>query len=486
MNAKAQIPHLIDGLEGGSRDGREFDNVNPWTQSVTNRVAQAGEAEVAQAVAAARSAFDDGPWPQMTPLERGKILHDLADLMEQHAEELALADVADMGRPVSGMRALDVPRAVANFRFYADHARMSTAEMYPMDANHHAYTSFEPAGVVAAITPWNHPLMLGTWKIAAPLAWGNTVVHKPAEDTPTSAYLVGRLALEAGMPTGVLNVVQGHGDPAGAALTASPGVDRVTFTGATVTGRAIARAAAQNLTPVSLELGGKGANLVFADADLDATIEWTAKAIFNNSGQVCLSASRIYVQRPVYDEFVHRLVTAAEKYVVGDPMAPDTDLGPLASRRHFEKVMSYFDLVPQEGGHVEIGGPGDGQVFHPTVVTGLQTTGRLCQDEIFGPVAAVMPFEDDDEGVRLANSSNYGLSSLVFTRDLSRAHQVSRRLRAGTVWVNCYQVRDLRAPLGGPGDSGIGREGGTFSKEFFTEPKAVVMAVGQHRRSLRG
>ena len=477
MNAKALVPHIIDGKEVASQDGQEFDDIDPWTRQPSGRVALGGTAEVSTAVDAARAAFDDGAWSDLTFQERGSILHRLADLMEAHADELALADVTDMGRPLRGMQALDVPRAVGNFRFFADHARMALTEGYPLGPAYHGFTEFGPAGVVAAITPWNHPLMLGTWKIAAPLAWGNTVVHKPAEDTPTSAYLVGRLALEAGIPPGVLNVVQGTGSSAGAPLTASPGIDRITFTGATATGRAISCAAGANLTPVSLELGGKGANLVFADCDLESTVEWTAKAIFNNSGQVCLSASRIYVERPIYEEFAARLVAAGKALRVGDPKEAGTDLGPLASGRHFDKVSSYFDLIEQEGGRVLTGGPGDGWAFSPVVAEGLGPSGRLCQEEVFGPLAMLSPFDEEADVVRLANGSAYGLSALVFTRDLVRAHRVTRSLRAGTVWVNCYQVRDLRAPLGGPGDSGIGREGGLFSRDFFTEPKVVIMAV---------
>jgi aminomuconate-semialdehyde/2-hydroxymuconate-6-semialdehyde dehydrogenase len=333
MKAPRSVPHIIGGKEVASRDGREFDNVDPWSQQVSGRVALGGPADVEDAVGAAREAFHHSGWPHLTPRERGAILHRLADLMEDSAEDLARADVTDMGRPISGARALDVPRAVDNFRFFADSVRQATAETYPMGRAHHAYLDYEPAGVVAAITPWNHPLMLGTWKIAAPLAWGNTVVHKPAEDTPTSAHLVGLLALEAGMPPGVLNVVQGDG-VAGAALAGSPGIDRVTFTGSTAVGRSISAAVAAHLTPVSLELGGKGAMVVFPDADLDNALEVTARAVFNNSGQVCLSTSRVYVHRSIHESFVDRLVQKAASLTVGDPRDPGTDLGPLASQRH--------------------------------------------------------------------------------------------------------------------------------------------------------
>jgi aminomuconate-semialdehyde/2-hydroxymuconate-6-semialdehyde dehydrogenase len=380
--------------------------------------------------------------------------------------------------PISQSRGNDVPRAAANFRFFADHARLATAEVLPMDSGHHTYTRFEPAGVVAAIAPWNFPLMLETWKVAPALAWGNTVVLKPAEDTPVSATILGRLALEAGMPAGVFNVVHGYGpDSAGQALTENPDVDRITFTGESGTGRVIARAAAGTLTPVSLELGGKGANVVFADADLDVAVEWSIKAIFTNTGQVCLAGSRLYVQRDIYDEFLNRFTHAAQAMVVGDPKDEATQIGPLASQEHYRKVRSYVDTIESEGGSIVTGGLGEGGGVLPTVVTGLGQQARCSREEIFGPVAVVIPFDTEAEAIRLANDTRYGLNAMLFTDNVHRAHRVSAALRAGTVWVNCFFVRDLRAPFGGVGASGIGREGGTFSREFFTEPKAVVMQI---------
>jgi len=400
--------------------------------------------------------------------------------MERHADQLALADTTDMGKPLRETKGHDVPRSALNFRFFADHARLAAGEALPMDSGHHAYTRFEPAGVVAAIAPWNFPLMLETWKVAPALAWGNTVVLKPAEDTPASATILARLALEAGMPPGVLNVVHGYGpDSAGQALTEDPRVDRITFTGESGTGRTIARAAAANLTPVSLELGGKGANLVFADADLDTAVDWSIRAIFSNAGQVCLAGSRLYVQRPVYDEFLDRFVAAAEALVIGDPKDPATGLGPLASEEHYRKVRGYVEGVPADGGKLRTGGLGDGWVVRPTVVVDAPSTARVCREEVFGPVVVVHPFDTEAEAVALANDTPYGLNAMLFTENLSRAHRVAAALRAGTVWANCFFVRDLRAPFGGVGDSGVGREGGTFSREFFTEPKAVIMAIEQ-------
>jgi aminomuconate-semialdehyde/2-hydroxymuconate-6-semialdehyde dehydrogenase len=407
--------------------------------------------------------------------ERGAILHRWADLVGEHAEELALADTTDMGKPIDDARGKDVPRTAQNIRFFADHARLSHGDAFGMDTGHHAYSRFPPAGVVAAIAPWNFPLMLESWKIAPALAWGNTVVLKPAEDTPSSATILARLALEAGMPPGVLNVLHGYGpDSAGAALTADPRVDRITFTGESGTGRVISAAAARNLVPVSLELGGKGANLVFDDAELDGAVDWSIKAIFTNAGQVCLAGSRLFVERPVLEEFTARFVAAAEALVIGDPRDPATQVGPLASETHFRKVSGYLD---DPGGKVLSGGRGEGWVIRPTIVSEVPADSPLQCQEVFGPVVTITPFDTEAEAVRSANDSPFGLNAMVFTENLSRAHRVSAALRAGTVWTNCFFVRDLRAPFGGVGDSGWGREGGNFSREFFTEPKAVVMAI---------
>lgn len=474
------LPHVIDGQDVESASGARFDSVDPWTREAWAQVCLGGAAEAALAVSAARRAFDGGPWPRMGYAGRGAVLHRLADLIVEHADELGMADTRDMGKPISDSRGNDVQRSAMNFRFFADHARLAAGEALPMDSGHHAYTRFEAAGVVAAIAPWNFPLMLETWKIAPALAWGNTVVLKPAEDTPASATLLARLALEAGMPPGVLNVVHGFGpDSAGQALTEDPRVDRITFTGESGTGRIIARAAAANLTPVSLELGGKGANLVFADADLETAVRWSVAAVFSNAGQVCLAGSRLYVQRGVYDEFLERFVAAAGSLRLGDPKDATTQLGPLASEEHYKKVRSYVDGIEADGGRIVAGGLDEGWVVRPTIVADAPASARVCREEVFGPVVVVQPFDTEAEAVALANDTPYGLNAMLFTENLSRAHRVSAALEAGTVWTNCFFVRDLRAPFGGVGDSGIGREGGNFSREFFTEPKAVVMAIDQ-------
>lgn len=470
--------HVIDGEEVPSQDGAVFDVWNPWTQEVWAQAAEGGAADAARAVGSSRRAFDEGPWPRLGRAARATAIHRLADVMEAHAEELARADTTDMGKPLAQSRH-DVARSVWNFRFFADHQRDHCGEVYPMDTGHHSYSEYGPAGVVAAISPWNFPLMMATWKIAPAIAWGNTCTIKPSEDTPASVTMLGRLALEADLPPGVLNVLNGHGTPAGSSLVRDERVDRVTFTGSSTTGRSVMADAATHLAPVSLELGGKGANIVFDDADLDNAVHWAVESIFRNAGQVCLAGSRLFVGAGVYDEFMERFVRAAEALVIGDPFDASTQFSCLASRRHFEKVSSYVEGVDRDGGRLLTGGVDEqGRwLVRPTIVEGLSPDAAAYCEEIFGPVCVVNRFETEEEVVALANDSRYGLNAMLFTENLSRAHRVSSQLRAGTVWVNCFFIRDLRTPFGGVGDSGVGREGGNFSREFFTEPKAIVMQV---------
>lgn len=475
--------HVIDGQEVESVDGRRFATVNPWSQQQWAEVAEGSASDADLAIAAARRAFDEGPWPRMGRSERATLIHRLADLMEERADELARLDATDMGKPLA--QALhDVGRSVWNFRFFADHQRDSVGEVMPMDSGHHTYTTFPPAGVVAAISPWNFPLMMASWKVAPAIAWGNTCIIKPAEDTPASVTQLGRLAIEAGFPPGVINVLNGYGVPAGAALTGDPRVDRVTFTGESGTGKLIMASASQQLIPVSLELGGKGANLVFDDADLDNAVYWAVEAIFRNAGQICLAGSRLFVQAAIYDEFLARFRAAAEALVIGDPFDAATEFSCLASEEHFSKVRSYLDTVGQDGGKVLTGGvdPDGRWLVRPTILTDLPLDSKQYCQEIFGPVCVVNSFETEDEVVHLANDTRYGLNAMLFTENLSRAHRVSEQLRAGTVWVNCFFIRDLRTPFGGVGDSGVGREGGNFSREFFTEPKAIVMQIDRTPR----
>ena len=473
-----KIQHIIGDGESNSLDGRTYDDVDPYTLQSYADVALGGADDVTRAVAVARQAFDEGPWPRMGFAERARLMHKLADLLETHADELASAESRDMGKPLSVARENDVPRAIHNLRFFADHASLSTSEVYPSDAGFHTYARYEPAGVVGAISPWNFPLLLETWKIAPALAWGNTVVLKPAEDTPHSAAILGRLALEAGLPAGVLNVVLGDGT-AGQILTADPRVDRITFTGSSATGKAIAAAVAPNLTPASFELGGKGANLIFDDADLTNAVQWSLRAAFSNAGQVCLAGSRLYVQRGIYAEFLEAFTTGAEAMKLGDPRIEGTAIGPLASRKHYEKVAGYLQPSALAGGTIATGGLADGWFVRPTVLVDVPATAPVQKDEVFGPVVTVTAFDTEDEVVGFANDTPYGLSAMVFTENLNRGHRVAGRLKSGNVWVNCFFVRDLRTPFGGMGASGVGREGGVFSRDFFTEPKTVCMQVSQ-------
>jgi len=474
------IGHLIDGEVVASADGRRFDDQNPYTRETWAEVAWGGPPEADAAIAAARRAFDTGPWPRLGPQARQAVLRRFSELMLERKADLARLDTLDMGKPTPQAIA-DVERSAWNIRFFADHQALSCGEQYPMDSGHHAYSIYQPAGVVIAIAPWNFPLMMESWKVAPALAWGNTVVLKPSEFTPASAVLFAQLALQAGVPAGVFNVVQGFGDT-GALLTADPRIDRITFTGESTTGKKIEAAASRNVVPVSLELGGKGANIVFDDADLTNATDWAVQAIFRNAGQVCLAGSRLFVQRGVYDRFLEVFQAKAEALKVGDPMAEGVEFGPLSSQTHFEKVRSYVESVASEGGRILTGGLGEGLFVQPTIIVDLPLTASQYCQEIFGPVVVVNPFDTEEEVVHLANDTPYGLNAMVFTENLSRAHRVAANLKAGTVWVNCFFIRDLRAPFGGVGLSGLGREGGNFSREFFTEPKAVVMQIDRRAR----
>lgn len=471
------VDHHIDGEAVQSHDNATFESINPWTQRPSATIARGAVVDAHRAVSAARMAFDSGPWPAMTPDERAAHLHRLADLIEAEADELAMMDTAEMGRPISQSLGADVPRAARNLRFFADFAKLAEAEAVPIPG-HHAYTQYSPVGVAAAISPWNFPLMQGSWKIAPALAFGNTVVLKPAEQAPTSCTRMAQLATEAGIPNGVLNVINGFGPgEAGEGLTSNSDVDLITFTGESATGRAIMSTASQHLTRLSFELGGKGASVVFDDADLDRIIPWTIKAIFLNSGQVCLSGSRLYVQRGIYDEFMNRFTEAARALNVGDPTDPTVDIGPLSSQEHWRKVCSYLEIAEHEGARVVTGGNGSGWTVEPTVLVDVDQQMRVCREEIFGPVVSVVPFNEEDEAIELVNDSEYGLSAMVFSENVRRAHRVAGAIRAGNVWVNCYFVRDLRLPFGGMKNSGIGREGGRHSMEFFTEAKSIVMEL---------
>ncbi|MDT4960623.1 MAG: aminomuconate-semialdehyde/2-hydroxymuconate-6-semialdehyde dehydrogenase, partial [Pseudonocardiales bacterium] len=476
--------HFIDGQWVDSVDGATFESITPIDNTVIATVARGGVADADRAVEAARRAFDDGPWPRMSPTARKQILHRAAALLEERLEEFAQAETLDMGKPIAESRTKDVPRAAYNLRFFADFAEHAHTETYakPWD-NVMTYTLREPAGVAACISPWNFPLMLATWKISPALAYGNTIILKPAEQSPLTAALLAQAFADAGMPDGVVNVVQGFGpDEVGERLTEHAGVDLITFTGESATGRAIMGKAAQTLKRCSFELGGKSAAIVMADADLDRAVAGTIDGIFRNQGEVCLAGSRLFVQRGIYDEFCERYVAAAEVLVVGDPRDPATQVGPLVSTEHFDKVMSYIQLGHREGAKLLTGGErvttgelASGNYVAPTVFADVDNSWRIAREEIFGPVQVIAPFDNVDEAIALANDSRYGLAGQIWTSNLDTAHKVARGVRTGTMWVNCFFIRDLRAPFGGMKDSGVGREGGLHSEEFFTEAKAVVI-----------
>jgi aminomuconate-semialdehyde/2-hydroxymuconate-6-semialdehyde dehydrogenase len=474
------VDHLIGSEHVPAASGERFETRDPHDGSLLAEVAAGGAEDARRAVAEARRAFDDGPWPRMTAAERRTILHAVADAVDARAEELALLDTRDMGKPIREARAMDVPRVSANLRFFADYAAMAASEAYP-DGLRFSYVLYPPAGVVVAISPWNFPVMQASWKVAPALAFGNTVVLKPAEQSPLSAARLGEIALEAGLPPGVLNVVQGFGPGAvGEALTRDPRVDRITFTGESATGRAIAAAAAPNLTPLSMELGGKSANVVFADCDLDEAVAGAIRAIFTNNGEVCLAGSRLLVQEPILDEFTARFVNAARALRVGDPKDAETQVGPLVERAHWEKVDRYVQMGVEEGGELLLGGGRpdgmhSGEYYAPTVLAGMRNDMRAVREEIFGPVQTILPFAGEADALAIANDSEYGLAGMLWTNDLDRAHRMTEAWRTGMVWVNCFFERDLRLPFGGERASGIGREGGSHSREFFTDPRAVVI-----------
>jgi aminomuconate-semialdehyde/2-hydroxymuconate-6-semialdehyde dehydrogenase len=477
-----RVQHFIGGEFVDSANGKTFESITPIDNTPVAEVAEGGAAEVDQAVAAAQEAF--AVWSALGPDERGAILHRVADGIEARLDELAEWETRDMGKPITAARTKDMPRSAHNFRFFADHAAAAGTSAWDQPAKGiFSYELREPLGVVGSISPWNFPLMLMTWKVAPALAFGCTVVAKPAEQSPITASILAEICRDAGMPSGVFNVVNGFGPrSAGEAMTTHAGIDAITFTGESNTGRAIMAAAAPTLKKLSFEMGGKSANIVMADADLDAAVEGSLKGIFTNQGEVCLAGTRLLVQRPVYDEFLARLVDGAQEWTPGNPLDEDTKMGPLVSPEHMEKVLSYIDLAQEEGAKLLTGGhrvtDGDlakGNYVAPTIFADADNSMKSCQDEIFGPVEMVMPFDDVDEAIEIANASRYGLAGMIWTQNLNTAHKVAREVKTGTMWVNCFFVRDLRAPFGGYKESGMGREGGDYSYEFFTEAKAVVM-----------
>ena len=466
---------LIDGRRVKASSGRYFDTINPATEAFIARVAEADAADIDAAVKSSRAAFE-GVWGKMRAADRGAALLRFADVIRKNQEELIALESLDSGKPVSAIRRQDIPAVIDTLTYYAGWADKITGQVIPARPDALTYTVREPMGVVGAIVPWNFPLMIGMWKIAPALACGCTVVLKPAELTSLTALRLGELALEAGIPPGVLNVVPGFGKIAGVALTDHSDVDKITFTGSPGVGREILRGAAGNLKRVTLELGGKSANIIFPDADLDAAARAASSGIFFNSGQVCSAGSRILVHEKVYDEVVERMVARAKSMRLGDPQDAGTSMGPLVSEVQMKRVLDYIDIGKREGAQVATGGARHGErgfFVEPTVFANVEHEMRISQEEIFGPVAAVIRFKDEEEAIRLANGTRYSLAAGVWTGDIGRAHRFTKRLKAGTVWVNTYGPTDVRLPWGGDRDSGFGREHGEVAIENFTEAKAV-------------
>ncbi|SFD42566.1 aminomuconate-semialdehyde/2-hydroxymuconate-6-semialdehyde dehydrogenase [Lentibacillus persicus] len=487
-NVKTDIREIglyINGKYVPAHDEGTFDVTNPATQEHIARVSEATEEDVDYACQAAREAFENGPWRTMSVQERTEKLRKMADIIIERKEEIARYDAMDVGKPYESTVAHEIGRAANNIRFFADFVEKQGGETYPMGEEYLNYTRYEPVGVATIITPWNVPFMLTTWKLGPCLAAGNTAVIKPAENTPLSVSLLGEIAKEAGIPDGVVNIVQGQGSTVGTAVTTHPEVDLVSFTGSTATGKKILKGGADTLKKVSFELGGKAANIIFEDADLDKAVPSSIRAAFMNSGQVCLAGSRILVQRSIFDKFLEKFKNAAMDLKVGDPQEKGTDMGPLVSKEHYNKVTSYFDIAEEEGATLICGGKrpdlpdhlANGYYLEPTLYIHDDSKSRICQEEIFGPVVTLIPFDTEEEALQIANDTDYGLNGVVWTENLQRAHRISHNVRAGTIWVNCWFVRDLRAPFGGFKKSGIGREGGEHSMEFFTEAKNICIAL---------
>ena len=470
-------PHqlLIDGKRVPSSSGRTFKSLNPATEEVIATIAEGNEADVDRAVAAARRAFE-GPWRTMRAAERGHLLLKWAELLKRHADEIVEIESLDGGKPVSATLRQDFPAAIDTLTYYAGWADKITGDVVPTRDDALTYTVREPVGVVAAIVPWNFPLMIGMWKLAPALACGCTIVMKPAELTSLSALRIGELALEAGIPPGVLNIVPGPGRVVGDALVNHPDVDKVTFTGSPGVGRGIMKGAAGNFKRVSLELGGKSANVIFDDANLEAAAKAAAAGIFFNAGQVCSAGSRVLVQEGAYDEVVERLAARAKSLRMGDLLDRNTSLGPVISEKQMKSILDYVDIGEREGASLVTGGERVGQrgyFISPAVFANVKHEMRISQEEIFGPVVSVIKFKDEADALRIANGTAYSLAAGVWSRDVVRAQRFAKRARAGTVWINTYGYTDVRLPWGGERDSGLGREHGTAAIQNFTEPKAV-------------
>jgi aldehyde dehydrogenase (NAD+) len=475
--ALPELKLLIGNRWVASESGRTFATINPSTGEEICQVAEADAADVDSAVRAARAAFE-GPWRKMRASERGRLIYRLAELIEANAEQLARLESLDNGKALSVARAVDVAKTVACYRYFAGWADKIHGKTIPIDGDFLCYTRHEPIGVVGQIIPWNFPMLMMAWKLAPALATGNTVLMKPAEQTPLTALRIGELILEAGFPEGVVNILPGFGPTAGAAMARHMDIDKVAFTGSTEVGHLIMEAASKsNLKPVTLELGGKSPNIIFEDVDLDEAVEGAHMGLFSNQGQSCCAGSRVFVEETIYDRFVEKSIARAAKRVVGDPFDPKTELGPLVDQTQLDRVMSYVDAGRSEGATLACGGEriGDrGYFIRPAVFADVRDEMKIAREEIFGPVMSIIPFKSLDEVIARANHTKYGLAAAVWTRDIKKALAVSNGVRAGTVWVNCYNIMDTRAPFGGFKQSGIGRELGEYGLQQYTQVKSVI------------
>ena len=478
-----KIQNYINGEMVAPLSNSYIDNYNPSIGEVYSLIPDSDEKDVDLATQAARAAFP--LWSKTPKEERARILQKLASFIEVNLDRLAEAESRDNGKPLSLAKRVDIPRAAVNFNFYATGVLHYASESYAMEDTAINYTLREPIGVCGCISPWNLPLYLFTWKIAPALAIGNTVVAKPSEVTPYTAYLLSELCIEAGLPKGVLNIVHGLGHKVGAAITKHPDIPVISFTGGTVTGAEIIRTAGPMFKKMSLELGGKNPTIIFDDCDFEKTLSTTMHSSFANQGQICLCGSRIFVQRAIYEKFKIAFVEKTKKLKVGNPFEADSNLGAVVSQPHMEKVLSYVILAQEEGGTILTGGnqvhldgeQKNGYYIAPTIIEGLSYDCRTNQEEIFGPVVTIMPFDTEEEVLRMANSTKYGLAATVWTENITKAHRVASNLHSGIVWVNCWLLRDLRTPFGGVKASGVGREGGFNAFEFFTEPKNVCIKL---------
>ena len=478
-----KIQNYIGGQFQDPLHGKHLENINPATGKVYGTIPRSDDKDVAMAVEAARDAYP--MWSQMPAAQRSAWMVKVSDEIQNRLEELALAESIDNGKPLKLAQTVDIPRARDNFKFYATAILHDAYETHDMGVDGFNYTLRQPIGVAGCISPWNLPLYLFTWKIAPALAAGNTVVAKPSEVTPATAYLLCKILDDVGFPAGVLNIVHGLGAEVGAAIVEHPEVPVISFTGGTSTGKAISSVAAPMFKKLSLELGGKNANIIFADADFEDAVNTSVRAAFANQGQICLCGSRIYVERAIYDKFKAAFVERVKGLTVGDPMEDGTRTGAVVSQQHFEKVLSYINLAMDEGGElltggnpVKLEGRCEGGFFiEPTVFENLAPTCRTNQEEIFGPVVTLTPFDTEEEALALANGTDYGLAATLWTSNLKRAHRMAANLHAGIIWVNCWLVRDLRTPFGGVKQSGVGREGGFEALRFFTEPKNVCIKL---------